>query len=382
MADARGALQCPAAKRPRRAEERARRFVGDRLRLNRLKGVEPAAGPHALDEVSMDELFGERQHLQAACLASYGVDYALLDSMLHGSPADADGSVIVVDNDDEHYRHHAGFDAETHPRRVVVLPPFHAEDSTPAERLRARRGCMHPKLMLLAFDERGADDEHDDEEEGATPNRRWLRVVISSANIGRYDAKINNQFWVHDFPARRAEPRPPPRAPLEKWEGRWGPASRVRAPLAPLAIAADSEDDDDDDAAAARNVAAGEAAVVAASGGGKLVARRSGAGASRSFGDELFDFVRAMLEPTATARPDLQDTWRNIFDEHDMTPPAGIHLIPSVPGRYSRSSRERYGQWALARHLKAGLRGQPRLRIEFACSSCGKVHVTTDCVMI
>ncbi len=367
MADARGALQCPAAKRARRAEERARRFVGDRLRLNRLKGVEPAAGPHALDEVSMDELFGERQHLQSACLASYGVDYALLDSMLHGSPADADGSVIVVDNDDEHYRHHAGFDAETHPRRVVVLPPFHAEDSTQAERLRARRGCMHPKLMLLAFDEGGADDEREEE---ATPSRRYLRVVISSANIGRYDAKINNQFWVHDFPARRGE-RPPPRAPLERWEGRWGPASRVRAPLAPLPISAD---DDDDDATAAGSVAAAEAPVAAASGGGKLVSRRGGAGADRTFGGELFDFVRAMLVPTASARPDLLDTWRSIFDDHDMTPPEGIHLIPSVPGRYSRGPRERYGQWALARHLKAGLRGRPRLRIEFACSSCGKVR--------
>ena len=63
----------------------------------------------------------------------------------------------------------------------VVLPPFFAEGAAVAERTRVHHGTMHPKMWLLRFDAGGA------------VGRGFLRLVISSANLGRYDAKINNQ---------------------------------------------------------------------------------------------------------------------------------------------------------------------------------------------
>jgi hypothetical protein len=37
---------------------------------------------------------------------------------------------------------------------------------------------------------------------GPTPVDAFLRIGIFSANVGRYDSALNNQFWVHDFPLR------------------------------------------------------------------------------------------------------------------------------------------------------------------------------------
>ena len=60
-----------------------------------------------------------------------------------------------------------------------------------------------------------------------------------------------------------------------------------------------------------------------------LTARREG---SQDFKDSLYRFVRALLfEPMANH---LYDLWEGILDRYEITPPAGTHLIISVPGRY------------------------------------------------
>ena len=63
----------------------------------------------------------------------------------------------------------------------VVLPPFFSDDTAAADRTRVHHGTMHPKMWLLEFSEGGACGSG------------FLRLAISSANLGRYDAKINNQ---------------------------------------------------------------------------------------------------------------------------------------------------------------------------------------------
>ena len=101
---------------------------------------------------------------------------------------------LVVDN----YPHHtqrADVDEATYAEHniSVVLPPFFGAAAAAADRLGVHHGTMHPKLWLL---------EYAGEGEGAAPGAgagELLRVVISSANLGRYDAKINNQFWACDF---------------------------------------------------------------------------------------------------------------------------------------------------------------------------------------
>jgi hypothetical protein len=173
------------------------RFVGDTLRLNKLNVLPPdgAVPPaHAPEEVSQEELFeccaeGEGSpNLHNVLATSYGCDYCFVDSLVRGSPADLSGRVTIFDNQKDHARKMGGFDESTYPRRTVVMPHFHAYDSTQAERMRMQRGTMHPKLAILEF--RAV--------EGA-PCDHFLRLVVSSANLGRYDSKVNNQYWVHDF---------------------------------------------------------------------------------------------------------------------------------------------------------------------------------------
>ena len=52
-------------------------------------------------------------------------------------------SVVIVDNDRQHFKHHGGVDSTRYDRRTVVLPEFHKPDASQADRLRMRLGCMH-----------------------------------------------------------------------------------------------------------------------------------------------------------------------------------------------------------------------------------------------
>lgn len=98
-------------------------------------------------------------------------------------------NVIVVDNY-EHLSQRAKVirpGAEAEGREFTVVHPTF--DTTALQsglqsqksRMRSHRGTMHPKLMMLLFPD-------------------FLRICISSANIGCYEGKINQTYWIHDLP--------------------------------------------------------------------------------------------------------------------------------------------------------------------------------------
>lgn len=240
------------------------------------------------------------------------MEHDYLDELVRSSEAEKKpGGVIVCDHDSNHYINKCGFDDITHAPRVVVLPRFHSEHATAAERLRMRRGCMHPKLWLLHFD-------------GGCSDSRFLRLVISSANLGKCDQRISNQYWVHDFRPRRA--------------GHGGGCAQS----AESAEHAESSDD----------------------------------GNPCEFEADLRHFVQRLLLSTVDAKPELWGKWSQLLDGFELRPPPGVHLVLSVPGRYSLAQRERYGHWALARHLAAARLQEEAERItaiEYCLSSCGKV---------
>ena len=146
------------------------------------------------------------------------------------------------------------------------------------------------------------------------PKFSWLSwlfalVVIGTALSIDNDNEINNNFWVHDFPARAA----------------------------------------------------------------------AGTDAS-DFESELLDFVQKMLRPSQPT----WEAWRERLARYDLTPPPGVHLVASVPGRHQGAE---YGSRALSRHLTAELTLKRRQataagvdpppwvkRVEFASSSIGKVR--------
>jgi len=222
-----------------------------------------------------------------ALVASFGVDYKYLASLLAGSPATIkQGGIVVCDNDGGHS---AGSDTASHAPWEVVTPPFYAHDASSWQRERMNMGTMHPKLWLIEFaPERG---------------RGFLRVGIFSSNVGGYDAGINNQFWLHDFPLRSDATQ---------------------------------------------------------------------AGTTSDFELDLVDFVQQLLRPSAST----WEAWRDRLAKYDLTPPPGVHLVASVPGRHGTSNK--YGLRALRRHLDAELNNPiwPRQivsRVEYASSSVGKL---------
>lgn len=88
----------------------------------------------------------------------------------------------------------------------VCHPRMDCSPSGPKETEQSRmedvRGTMHPKLMLLWFNEFPLQTDN------------FLRISISSANIGDYESGCNQQFWVHDCPVLPSMPPPllpPPR---------------------------------------------------------------------------------------------------------------------------------------------------------------------------
>lgn len=326
--------------------------MGDTLRLNRLDCAPPASAG-APDEVSPYELFEcdgvgrGSPNLHAVLATSYGCDYGFVDSLVDGSPADLAGNVIIFDNQRDHHRKMGGLDQDTYARRTVVMPHFHSYASTQAERMRMQRGTMHPKLMILEF--RSV--------EGA-PCERFLRVVIGSANLGQYDSRVNNQYWVHDFPSRMFKAEPPLSAPTDA-------GSRCAACDETI-----NETECYECAAlircsCERHLEWGEAFCASC-------ALRS------TFHNDLCRFLIHLFGPTREERPDLFLRWRASLSSFDLTPPAGVHLILSVPGRFSEGEHSGWGQWALAHKLRQGvaesMEHPPVAAIEYALSSCGRVE--------
>ena len=289
--------------------------------------------------------------------------------------------MVVVDNYD-HHRTPPGLDESTYtPANAsvgvhfsVVLPPFFGPDTAAADRTRVHHGTMHPKLWLLEFDRGGPLPT------GTGLGAGFLRLVISSANLGRYDAKINNQVWACDF--MRCED-----------------AEEALASLSVKDLKRECIHDYGVDLGGGCERHEWQQAL--------LEARRT---ATADFGSDLRRFVRALLERVS---PALWKQWDDTLANYELCPPLGTHLILSVPGRYSTtravtqtelfSDRDRtelcyalpplgtagaagttptvvyeaelYGQLALRRHLRAALHARPPSErpnvVEYACSSLG-----------
>ena len=148
----------------------------------------------------------------------------------------------------------------------------------------------------------------------------FLRVGIFSANLGAYDLQLNNQFWVHDFPRRTPS-------------GAAAELAAVPTSDAPM----DSPP-------------------------------------PPSFGRDLNAFVGAMLRPA----PELQRAWTKRLATYDLTPPSGVHLISSVPGRRSEDAAYVHGARGLGRILASELRRRSAAarhsHVEFAVSSIGRLE--------
>ena len=80
---------------------------------------------------------------------------------------------------------------------------------------------------------------------------------------------------------------------------------------------------------------------------------------------------QALLRPSE----ELTFAWRTIFAKYDLTPPAGMHIISSVPGAYRT---EDHGADALRRWLKHTLRQRAPdrrpARVEYCFSSMGRLE--------
>ena len=171
--------------------------------------------------------------------------------------------------------------------------------------------------------DRNRAPQHLLEFDGGSPESRFLRVVIASANLGPYERDLNNQFWVHDFPAS------PPRS-VDSPAG--DTASSSASPSAPATS----------------------------------TPPRS------TFAADLLNFVCEMLRPA----PELAAAWTARLDGYVLTPPPGVHLVASVPGR-TPSGDGQYGLQALRRCLRAELERRPaearHSLVEFAFSSVGSI---------
>jgi hypothetical protein len=167
---------------------------------------------------------------------------------------------------------------------------------------------MHPKLMLLLFPD-------------------FLRVSISSANIGAYESAINQAYWVHDIPRRTQT-------------GQHTLGAMPRSSF-------------------------------------------------HSFQIELIDFVQKILtvdprKPLTEKRNSLPlfDSWGALLEGPELlwNVPSGVHLVASIPGAYvSQADRERYGHMRIRTLLAENLSPMredsilPK-RIELQCSSLGQLR--------
>ena len=264
-----------------------------------------------------------RAALHSALFTSYGTDYHFLSELVKPSPAAArPRGVTVVDNYD-HHRQQPGLDERTYtPANTsvgvyfsVVMPPFFAADAATADRTRVHHGTMHPKMWLLEYDE------------GGPAGSGFLRLVISSANLGRYDAKINNQQWACDF--CRVVDAPKAIASL--------PRAAMKQELLEHGISLQQ--------LAGCEIGDWRAEL--------LEARRA---SSIGFAADLLRFVFALLGSSA---PELWEQWQETLGRYELTPPVGTHLIFSVPGRYS--VRNRLGNEVLGYALSSGSPPSTRL---------------------
>mmetsp|Transcript_10723 Transcript_10723/g.28164 ORF Transcript_10723/g.28164 Transcript_10723/m.28164 type:complete len:319 (+) Transcript_10723:176-1132(+) len=141
-------------------------------------------------------MHGKEIHLEDAVLAhlmqdgliiSFGTDYRYLtEDLLEGQQFEP-GQITVVDSDRDFSLGRVQIGTKEQPFTVVNPPHWYSIRSM-AEVQRTEKGSMHAKLMIWLL--------------GGAGEPRWLRVVISSANLGAYDSLNNNVIWVQDFRVR------------------------------------------------------------------------------------------------------------------------------------------------------------------------------------
>ena len=371
----------PKAAPPPRDPPPRRVFVGDGFIMNELdekirtqEGARDA--PYKAQTVTSEELLWHTPSIQRALFTSYGVNYEFLAHLLRGSPCVyTPGKVVVVDEYD-----HSKYAPAVHPASranpfTIVHPKFYEDGASQHVRSRLEKGTMHPKLWILCF----AD---------------FCRVIVASSNLGAYDNKVNNQYWVHDFPRGRrleaaarehvlydSEPRGDAEGADEALAAAVGDAAARRlvafadGGLAEHREAGLSKDErhavhrwcERRGLASASHDDAGEARRI-------LVLTRlatTPAAAARSppetFDGSLRAFVHAMLRVDASMA--LQ--WDEILRSYDLTPPEGVHFIGSVPGFRRGAFADAFGHRAIRRALDR--EGLTVARAEFANSSLGRL---------
>ena len=186
----RTAVSTPPPPGPRRV------FSGASFMLNKLAGREPE-GTARPPEIDVPDIIWDASKLEAAIFTSYGTNYEQLLALLDAMPEKR--QVIVCDTYDHLAaraavhpptgnpgRHPDDDDFSANEEFTVVHPcmdtTYRSSGTASAKsRQRGERGTMHPKLILLLFPD-------------------FLRISISSANIGSYENKINQAYWIHDVP--------------------------------------------------------------------------------------------------------------------------------------------------------------------------------------
>ncbi|KAH8098243.1 tyrosyl-DNA phosphodiesterase [Aureococcus anophagefferens] len=330
----------PKAAPPPRDPPPRRVFVGDGFIMNELdekirtqEGARDA--PYKAQTVTSEELLWHTPSIQRALFTSYGVNYEFLAHLLRGSPCVyTPGKVVVVDEYD-----HSKYAPAVHPASranpfTIVHPKFYEDGASQHVRSRLEKGTMHPKLWILCF----AD---------------FCRVIVASSNLGAYDNKVNNQYWVHDFPRGR----------------RLEAAAREHV-LYDSEPRGDAEGADEALAAAVGDAAARR--LVAFADGGLAEHREAGLSKDERHAVhrwcERRGLASASHDDAGEARRIL---WDEILRSYDLTPPEGVHFIGSVPGFRRGAFAEAFGHRAI--RLALAREGLTVARAEFANSSLGRL---------
>jgi hypothetical protein len=243
-----------------------------------------------------------------------------------GSPACFGRGGIVVVTGHDHVHEAACLDADSFSPWSVVMPPFFEDSASAPKRARVEKGTMHPKLTILEAcarharkkdaratshqhqqhkqhnnttstnnQQRNHNQQHTNSNFNITKNKRtslpsmqfdggcvtsrFLRVIIASDNLGSYEGKLNNNFWVHNFPLRTTS--------------RCAAAAPAAAPAAPA------------DAAGSGGACPSSAAAPSLLPGPPAPA----------FGTDLIGFVCAMLR----LAPELSSTWAARLDRYNSS---------------------------------------------------------------
>lgn len=182
-------------------------FDGTRYFMNTLD--EAITGPLAKSDretLSPVDILWYTPYMEKALMTFYGVDYEFLAYLFRDSRLVKEPNLMTVVDNYDHSKNAPQVRQGTPEKPFrVVWPPFYEPGLSSQVRERLTLATMHPKFWLLVFPD-------------------FLRVKVSSSNLGGYDNKMNNQFWVCDFSKEGRAARAPRDA--RGRGGRQGPGGR------------------------------------------------------------------------------------------------------------------------------------------------------------